>query len=235
MTSGGTMGRWLAALGIAVLGHGGAVAMGVGWAAADRPSASGAPVFAVEIAAAPPAAPATPPPEPPRPEPQPTAAEPPPKPVEAAVPLPKPKPPAPKPKPRPTAPAEAAPGPQRSAAHAEAEAAITAAPVPGANAQAAAARAATWQGELLGHLERHKRYPRAAQWKRREGTVVVAFSLDREGRVIAKRLARASGHADLDDEALALLARAQPLPPPPDGIPGERIELVVPIQFFLKR
>ena len=32
----------------------------------------------------------------------------------------------------------------------------------------------------------------------------------------------------------ALLARAQPLPPPPPEVTGDRIELRVPIQFFLR-
>lgn len=229
-------GRWLASLGIAALGHGAVLLAGLGWAASP-PSSSGAPVFAVEIAVAPPApAPAAKPAPPSPPEVKPE----PPKPEIAEVPLPRPKPPAPKPKPQPKPKPVAAATPAPSAAPSttpgpEPDAKVTAAPVPGANAQAALARATSWQGELLGRLEQYKRYPRSAQWKRRQGTVVVAFAIDREGRLLAKRLNRSSGYDDLDAEALDLLDRAQPLPPPPESIPGERVELVVPIQFYLKR
>jgi periplasmic protein TonB len=225
-------GRWLASLGIASIGHGALLLAGLSWAASP-PNASGAPVFAVEIAAAPPApAPETKaaPPSPPEVKPEP------PKPVPAELPVPRPKPPAPKPQPKPVAAATPAPSPAPSAAPApEPEAKTTAAPAPGANAQAALARATSWQGELLGRLEQFKRYPRSAQAKRRQGAAIVAFTIDRDGRLLAKRLNRSSGHDDLDTEALDLLDRAQPLPPPPENIPGERIELVVPIQFYLKR
>ena len=39
----------------------------------------------------------------------------------------------------------------------------------------------------------------------------------------------------LDQEGLELLQRAQPLPPLPSDQPGESLELVVPVQFYLKR
>jgi TonB family protein len=39
----------------------------------------------------------------------------------------------------------------------------------------------------------------------------------------------------LDEEALALIRRAQPFPPwPPREIRGEKVELTVPIRFNLK-
>lgn len=92
----------------------------------------------------------------------------------------------------------------------------------------------TWQGEVLAHLERHKRYPRSARLRRSEGVTVVRFVMDRGGRVVSVRLERPSGSGLLDEESLALLERAQPLPPPPDEITGDRIELVVPVQFQLR-
>jgi len=92
----------------------------------------------------------------------------------------------------------------------------------------------TWQGTLRAHLERFKRYPMAAQMSRQQGVSYVRFVMDRQGRVLSARLERGSGHGRLDDESLALMDRAQPLPPPPDEVKGETIEIVVPIQFFLK-
>ena len=48
------------------------------------------------------------------------------------------------------------------------------------------------------------------------------------------QLERPSGFPDLDREAVALPKRAQPLPKPPDDRPGATLELVVPVEFFLR-
>jgi protein TonB len=45
---------------------------------------------------------------------------------------------------------------------------------------------------------------------------------------------RSSGAAALDEEALALLQRAQPFPPPPAEMAGPHVDLTVPIRFNLK-
>jgi protein TonB len=45
---------------------------------------------------------------------------------------------------------------------------------------------------------------------------------------------RSSGTSALDEEALALLRRAQPFPPPPPELSGSRVDLTVPIRFNLK-
>jgi protein TonB len=87
----------------------------------------------------------------------------------------------------------------------------------------------------LRHLERHKRYPSDAQRQRQQGVVYVRFRLSRDGRVLASRIERASGIASLDQEGLDLLQRAQPMPPFPPDQPGESMELIVPIQFSLRR
>jgi periplasmic protein TonB len=87
---------------------------------------------------------------------------------------------------------------------------------------------------LLAWLQKHKEYPRAARFRHQEGTAMLYFEMDRSGRVMLSRLHRSSGHALLDREVLALIARAAPLPPPPDDIPGERVQFVVPIQFDIR-
>lgn len=229
--------RWSGSLGLAALIHAGLLALGLGWAA-SAPNSSGAPVLAVELALAPAQPPATP--EPPEPQPEPPRPEPPkpaPKP-EAVKPPPKPAPrPVPKPVVQPAEPAVAAPtaAPTAPPAPADAVDKATAAPTPGADAATRAAVTRTWQGELLGRLERVKRYPRAAEVRRREGVAVVGFVLDREGNLLEARLVRSSGDAALDAEALALPERARPLPPPPEHIGGARIEVVAPVRFTLRR
>jgi protein TonB len=58
--------------------------------------------------------------------------------------------------------------------------------------------------------------------------------MDRQGRVLAARIERSANVASLDQEGLDLLQRAQPLPPLPPDQPGETLELIVPIQFFIR-
>jgi protein TonB len=181
----------------------------------------------------PPPIPEPPPPEP-EPPPQPELALPPPEPVpppHPAVTLPKP-PPKPKPKPRPiehSPPPIAVPPPAPAPAKAPP-------PAPASPTAAAVASArANWQAQLMAWLSRHKRYPRPAQEQHQEGTAYLRFSLDRGGRVLAARLERSSGFPLLDEEVLALVQRAQPLPPPPAEVAGDRFELVVPVAFSIQR
>ncbi|XKH37828.1 energy transducer TonB [Azospirillum doebereinerae] len=83
-------------------------------------------------------------------------------------------------------------------------------------------------------MERHKRYPRSAQARRQEGVSQVRFTIDRQGNVLSVQLDKTSGHGVLDEETVEMVRRASPLPAPPDDMAQDRIELVVPVQFFLK-
>lgn len=89
-----------------------------------------------------------------------------------------------------------------------------------------------WEGRVLARLERFKRYPAAARSRRAQGVVTIRFRLDRQGQVLSSSIARSSGSKILDAEALATLARADPLPPIPADRP-DQIELLVPIEFYL--
>lgn len=91
----------------------------------------------------------------------------------------------------------------------------------------------SWQTSLVQQLQRFKRYPASAQSRKEEGVVMLSFSLDRSGHVLAHSIARSSGYADLDDEVLAMIMRAEPLPPFPESMPQTRIDLTVPIRFSL--
>ncbi|MFL5269091.1 MAG: energy transducer TonB [Stellaceae bacterium] len=101
-------------------------------------------------------------------------------------------------------------------------------------ASSASARA-TWQAQLLAWLEKYKRYPRVAQEQRQQGVVSLRFAIDRQGQVLSSQINKSSGFELLDDEVLALVQRAQPVPPPPPEISGNRIELQVPVAFTLRR
>ncbi|GLR83036.1 energy transducer TonB (plasmid) [Azospirillum oryzae] len=186
-------------------------------------------------------------PEPP-PEPEPVVEEPPPPEpppvVEPEVVMPKPPPEPPKPKPEvkkeAPKPKPEKPKPPRPVAQPVQPAPVAAppapAPAPAAPAPSAAPSRAvpSWQGRLLSHLERHKRYPRAAQARRQEGVAQVRFTIDRDGNVLSVRLDRSSGVPSLDEETVEMVHRASPLPAPPEEMAKDRIELVVPVQFFIR-
>ena len=90
---------------------------------------------------------------------------------------------------------------------------------------------ARWQARLASHLERRKRYPAAAKRQGQQGTAQVRFTVDASGNVQSVSLVRSSGVALLDEEVVALVRRASPVPAPP---PGVNRTIVVPIRFSVR-
>ncbi|HEX3862464.1 MAG TPA: TonB family protein [Stellaceae bacterium] len=179
-------------------------------------------------------------PEPPPPPPIPIPETPPPlPPPPKAVILPKPPPPRPPkpPKPRPVIERPPLPVPAAPATPRPVTAPPVAAPLapPQASAAAIAGARANWQARLVGWLASHKRYPRVAQEQHQEGTPAIQFTMDRSGRVLSSHLASSSGNSLLDEETVALLQRAQPLPAPPPEVPGQSFTFTIPIRFYIPR
>jgi protein TonB len=87
---------------------------------------------------------------------------------------------------------------------------------------------ANWQSRLMAHLERRKRYPSGARARGEHGIVYVRFTIDDAGNVQSASLARTSGFAELDQEVLALVSRASPVPAPPAGA---RRTITAPVRF----
>jgi len=232
-----------------VLGlHAGAIGVALGGAHTEPPYAPPPAAVMLELAPLPAAPEATPNDAPPRPELSEVIPEPePPPPVEikppekAEIVLPEPEPPPPlelkPPEPKPAEKRPPKPAQPKVAASQAApqQAPVAAAPSPGASSDPPSSALPTWKGALLRHLERHKRYPAMARQNRQEGIVYVRFTMSRDGQVLAAHVERASNVSSLDQEGLDLLRRAQPLPPLPADLPGESLELVVPIQFFLRQ
>ncbi len=102
---------------------------------------------------------------------------------------------------------------------------------PAFQSEAARRRAAhalsRWQQALLSRLEGART---AARSDGETGTVTLAFTIDRQGRLVGSRIAHASGSPRLDRAALALLGRAAPFPPPPPGS-DDTLSFTVPIAF----
>lgn len=249
--AGGDLRRWTVSLAVVLTAHAAGLLAWRGTAAAPPEAPAAAvmldlPPLPQPVVEAPTPADAAPPPEPP-PAAPPTEPEPAPPPVpetrpevqppplpDAAVALPpsKPRPPerrqaAAKPV-QPPEPAPPVAGPSQSPST----------PVPESPAAPAAASspggARSWQSQVLAHLERHKRYPRGAQARRQEGVAHVRIRIDRQGRVLSSRLEESSGSALLDEETLALVGRADPLPAPPATIEPPQVELVVPVIYRLR-
>jgi protein TonB len=143
----------------------------------------------------------------------------------------------PKPAPEPPKPADARPAaPATTAPQAvpTRRSAVAAAPTQGAPNTSSSNSIPAWKNEVVGLLERNKRYPADAQARHEHGEAQLAFTLDRQGRVVSSRIARSSGSSALDREALTLPGRAQPFPPPPAELAGAQISLTVPIQFHIR-
>ena len=239
-----TMTRYAVSL-AAVLGiHAVAVILALQW---SNPRAVELPPQAMMVDLAP--LPAPPPPAPPKvvtPPQPPTPEEELPIPKLAEAPKPKisvPKPVKPKQKPQPPKPVEK-PDPVKEKPSEEKPSDATptktssdksAAPVPGPSAQQLAAKA-SWEGALLAHLGKYKKYPAAAQSRGKEGLNRLRFVVDAQGKVLSYELVGRSGNADLDRATLEMIRRAQPLPKPPaDMLTNGSIEIVAPSVYSIDK
>jgi periplasmic protein TonB len=163
-------------------------------------------------------------------------------PAEVVLPLPEPKPveakPEPKPpdakKPEPVRADRKPPAPQTTASPRSKHrtAPVARAPSPGSTASRAAI--SNWRHLVVARLQRAKRYPSSAESRREQGVVTLSFTVNRNGRVLGRRIVRSSGHSSLDGEVLAMVARAQPLPAFPAAMTQSQIHLTVPIRFSLR-
>jgi periplasmic protein TonB len=192
---------------------------------------AGAPVVMIELPEAP-AAFATPPsdlaPGPNEPESEQTPppkeeTKPPEEVAEVALPVPEP--------PKPEPPAEEKPP---TAMPSIAMPPTPAPPVAGAAVQPSAAIVRRWESELVAHIERFKRYLTEARARGQQGLTRVAFTIDRDGRLRASRILQTSGSPELDQESLAMLTRAQPMPKPPSQVQTSELSFVVPVRFNIR-
>lgn len=90
-----------------------------------------------------------------------------------------------------------------------------------------------WEGLILAHLERFRRYPARARAARQQGTAYVRFTMNRDGMVLSSAIVKKSGSFDLDQAALDTLQRAQPLPTIPEDRP-DIVELTIPVEFRIR-
>ena len=137
-----------------------------------------------------------------------------------------------------------APAPSSSSAMAaESAAPAAAAPVAEAARPAPAIAPQRPQSEVLdgyrqrlGELfARHQEYPRVAAMRGWEGEVRLRLKVARMGNLLGVTLDRSSGFDVLDQHALAMLETLAGLPPLPDALDSNEIQVVVPINYKLKK
>jgi protein TonB len=87
---------------------------------------------------------------------------------------------------------------------------------------------------LFSHLRRFSRVPPEARQKGISGTATVTFTVDAGGRVLSASLSASAGAPILDREALAIVRRASPFPPMPQGLGQSRMTVRAPIRFDVR-
>jgi protein TonB len=111
------------------------------------------------------------------------------------------------------------------------------APLPGRpiRVDTAAARTAlqVWEAAMSEKLERFKRYPEDSRERHEQDTVSLRITVSRSGRVLRVAVLHSRGFTLLDQEALRMVQQAAPLPPLPEELSGDRINVIVPVEFFL--
>ncbi|MEK9713748.1 MAG: energy transducer TonB [Thalassolituus sp.] len=99
----------------------------------------------------------------------------------------------------------------------------------------AAGNQRTYIQDLYQWLARHRTYPPIAKKSKQEGTVLLAFTVNRHGDISESSIKKSSGYPLLDEAAIRMLEKASPLPPVPDDFYPSRnhLPLVMPIEFSL--
>ena len=87
---------------------------------------------------------------------------------------------------------------------------------------------------LTRHLSQHYEYPRRAQRLGQQGTALVVFQFDRQGRLLSVDLADSTAFTLLDDAALRIIEAAAPLPSVPDSMQGNSFTYTLPVRFSLR-
>ena len=98
----------------------------------------------------------------------------------------------------------------------------------------ASSRDPTYPDLLLAWLQQKLIYPPKAERRGLEGTATVWLSIDSTGQVLGYRILKSTGHRILDKEVEALIERADPMPPVPDGEQAPSLEFIIPVDFNIR-
>ena len=87
---------------------------------------------------------------------------------------------------------------------------------------------------LANAIAKYKQYPKIAQMRGWQGTVIADLEIDSKGAVISIKIKKSSTYEVLDNEALEMIRKASPFPAPPESLRGKNFNVLVPISFKLE-
>lgn len=88
-------------------------------------------------------------------------------------------------------------------------------------------------GRLTSWLNQHKDYPAHLKKRKVQGVVVVRFTINATGEILHKAIKKSSGNTELDQAALDVLDKANPLPPIPAEMKRTKLTLSLPVDYSL--
>ncbi|MCG2576836.1 TonB family protein [Dechloromonas sp. XY25] len=106
---------------------------------------------------------------------------------------------------------------------------------PAVSAQAQSDMLANYRQRLTELFARGYEYPRVAAMRGWEGEVRLRLKVARKGNLIGVQLDHSSGFDVLDQHALSMLEGHGNLPPLPDALEGNEIQVIVPINYKLRK
>jgi protein TonB len=87
---------------------------------------------------------------------------------------------------------------------------------------------------LANAIAKYKQYPKIAQMRGWQGTVIADLEIDSKGTVISIKIKKSSTYEVLDNEAFEMIRKASPFPAPPESLRGKNFNVLVPISFKLE-
>lgn len=93
----------------------------------------------------------------------------------------------------------------------------------------------TYIARIRSWLGQHKYYPVGARRAGAHGTVRLYIVIARDGEILNLAIARSSGYPVLDQAAMGMVKRAEPLPAMPDDMLRTRLEIILPVHYALSK
>ena len=95
----------------------------------------------------------------------------------------------------------------------------------------------SYESQLLAWLERHKKYPNIARRRSQQGTVVLEFTINAEGKLLSHKIIQASAHPALNSAVVKMIRLASPMPSIPEELRENRMKFTytIPVHFVLKK
>lgn len=105
-------------------------------------------------------------------------------------------------------------------------------PLPSSSNEGSVSKIAVYKAELRAMIDRNKYYPPMSKRLGHTGTVVVAFTLLKDGHIIDVRIESPSRYERLNDSALDAVKKVEKFRPFPDELGENKMDIKVPVKFF---